>query len=303
MKKPSRVNTTNEIRTRIIWISGLTLVLSLGAMIFILWFQRSPWGSGIWDFQGAVGAATVVPAFSGVVLAAWAIAIQVKTNSPSYKAAEQKWLEIYDLYYRILKVGSVVLPLNLDKDSDSGASEDEPDFSDSDQSPSKYDDLFQRIYAAKNIHLQRCMQEFKPQRDQSAVSNINALAIRVLPVLETLQYQITSEEIENIISLETKIDELGSAFDINDFDEKKAWVIDASDVISRIYFLIDQLETAQMLNLDAIQNALLSPHQSQSVRDWFTDLNERAKIKTELRSRQSPAREALRQKLAAMCTK
>lgn len=236
MKNPSRVNTTNEIRTRIIWISGLTLVLSLGAMIFILWFQRSPWGSGSWDFQGAAGAATVVPAFSGVVLAAWAIAFQVKTNSPSYKAAEQKWLEIYDFYYRLLKVGSVLNTLNLDAESDSGASEDEPDLPDSDWSPGTYDDLYRRIDAAKDIHLQRCILEFKPQTDLNAVTSIAALAVRVLPVLESLHHPIFSENTENFILLEVDIDVLGSAFNTDDFDEIKLWAADASKVIRRLVF-------------------------------------------------------------------
>ncbi|TSE19234.1 hypothetical protein Talka_01658 [Tepidimonas alkaliphilus] len=72
-----------------------TLALSLGILVF----QKSSYGAGVWDFQGASGFAAIIPAVTGIFLACWAIYTQTLQMSAPFKAAEASLSNLVRLRY------------------------------------------------------------------------------------------------------------------------------------------------------------------------------------------------------------
>lgn len=65
----------------------------------------------MWDFQGASGFATIVPAVTGVFLASWAIYTQITQNSSFYRLAENYMAKLIELRYKSASAILLVLPL------------------------------------------------------------------------------------------------------------------------------------------------------------------------------------------------
>ncbi|MDP2770234.1 MAG: hypothetical protein Q8O81_10415 [Giesbergeria sp.] len=267
MKVLPRPHATTAIRRRIVWICVLTLVLSLTSLAAVLWFQHSAFGSNSWDFQGATGAATVIPSFAGVVLAGWAIYFQIKTSSPSYKAAEQSWLDISELYHRALKVGALLKIVEVDEPNDVL---EEPSDAYLAQEPMPFDDLRARVRSAKGFSTARCAKEFEVDRNPDSFRTFATIALGVFPVLESLQEKLVDEARVDLIQLEADIDIVGAIYDADaDYHEIAIWISSAISVLRRIVDLIELLQLKGVLSVDAIEDALLNPGLSKTIQQWF----------------------------------
>ena len=262
-----RPHATTAIRRRIVWICVLTLVLSLASLAAVLWFQHSAFGSNSWDFQGATGAATVIPSFAGVVLAGWAIYFQIKTSSPSYKAAEQSWLDVSELYHRALRVGALLKTVEVDEPNDV---HDEPSDANLVEEPRPFDDLRARARSAKGFSTERCAKEFEVDRNPDSFRTFATIALGVFPVLESLQEKLAGVDPVDFIQLEADIDIVGAIYDADaDYHEIAIWSRSAISVLRRIVDLIELLQLKGVLSVDAIEDALLNPGLSKTIRQWF----------------------------------
>lgn len=267
MKILPRIHATTALRRRIAWICVFTLVLSLASLTAVLWFQHSAFGSNVWDFQGATGAATVIPSFAGVALAGWAIYFQIKTSSPSYKAAEQSWLDISELYHRALKVGALLKTVEVDEPKDVLYDVDDAD---SDQAPTPLDALKARARTARGFSLARCAKEFEVDRSPDSFRTLATLALGVFPVLESLQDKLVGVSPIDFIQLEAKIDIVGATYDANaEYRESEIWIRSANSVLRRLVDLIESLQLKAALSVDTIEDALLNPGLSKTIRHWF----------------------------------
>lgn len=261
-------SSTTSLRRGIFWICGLTLVLSVSALAIVLWFQHSEMGSKSWDFQGATGAATVIPSFAGVVLAGWAIYFQIKTSSPSHKAAEQKWLEISELYHRALKVGALLQTIEVEEPYDPQDDSVELDF---ENSPGPLSGINELTETAKGLAAKRCANQFDAIINQDDVNRtLASLALGVFPVLESLKSRLVGSPEVDFIRLETDIDVVGATYVNNsDFDELAIWVHQALSVLRRLVELIETLSDNGLLSIDEIEKALLKPALSMTIRTRF----------------------------------
>ncbi len=276
MNARPRPHVTTAMRRWIVWICFLTLFLSLVSLAAVLWFQHSAFGSNSWDFQGATGAATVVPSFAGVVLAGWAIYFQIKTNSPSYKAAEQSWLNISELYHRALKVGTL-LERNVEV-NESGDVLDEP--SDEDPGPEPFDDLRIRVFHAEGFSTERCAKEFIVDRDPVGSRSLATIAVDVFPVLMSLQHKLIDITPVDLIQLETDIDILGATYSK---DTAAIWIESAASVLQRVVNLIELLRSEELLSVEVIEDALLNPQLSKTMRKWCEQVDAVAKWRSQKR--------------------
>lgn len=267
-----RPHATTAIRKRAFWICVLTLALSFVCLVAVLWFQHSAFGSSSWDFQGATGSATVIPSFAGVFLAWWAIDNQIKTSAPSYKAAEQSWLDISELYHRALKVGALLKTVEVDEPDDVL---DEPSDAYLVQEPMPFDDLRARARTAKGFSTARCAKEFEVDRCPDSFRTFATIALGVFPVLESLQEKLDDVDRVNFIQLEADIDIVGATYDADaDYHEVAIWIRSAISVLRRLVDLIEMLQLKGVLSVEAIEDALLNPGLSKTIRQWFEQEDE-----------------------------
>jgi hypothetical protein len=243
--------------------------MSLATMVGVLWFQQSAMGSKIWDFQGAADAATVVPSFAGVLLAGWAIYFQIRTSAPSYKAAEQTWMDISELYHRALKVGALLKTVEVGEPNDlPGLIDYDPNV---DQVPPE-SEFSANARRGRRWAVERCANEFRvsPTDTASPARTMASLALSVFSVLETLQHSLPDLQTVDLIKIETDIDFVGATY-ANDFDypQQEAWMKKTSGVLRRVVELTERLAANGLLNVDTIKNALRNPALSKSIRSWF----------------------------------
>ena len=269
-----------------------TLALSVLTLAFVLWFQRTRGGANIWDFQGATGAATVIPSFAGVVLAAWAIFFQIKTNSPAYKAAEQRWLEISELYHKALKINALLQTFDVEESPNETEDVSSDAWDEIEYDPGPYDNLLVRQREAQRLSVERCRREFLVNGGPDTGKSFAMLALNVFPVLESLQGRMLGAQTVSLIRLEIEIDELGAAYNHSDDEEFAFWLRQAITATGQLVLLAEELLKNGLLTVDAIEEALLSPAYSQTAHAWFEAANELA----EFRRNQKPseARQRLR---------
>lgn len=260
-------NLTTSLRSRIYWICGLTLVLSVSSLVIVLWFQHSEMGSKTWDFQGAAGAATVIPSFAGVILAGWAIYFQIKTSAPSYKAAEQKWLEISELYHRALRIGALLQTIEVEEPYDARDNSFEPDFEDG----PPFSEINELAKTAEGLAAKRCANQFDATINRDDVNRtLASLALGVFPVLESLNSRLVGFPPVDFIRLETDIDVVGATYAANsDYHELATWVHQALSVLRCLVELIETLSANGLLNIDEIEKALIKPSLSKTIRTGF----------------------------------
>ena len=253
----------------ILLICGFTLLLSVISFVVVLAIQRSVSDSSPWDFQGASGAAVVIPSFAGVVLAAWAIYLQMRGNSPSYRAAEDTWLEISKLYRKVLHVSLFLWSLDADDHHS-----DVPELTEEELAYIEEQESFPESpweaerRAALRENRRSYMQEFQfSNLDAQSLPTLLDLAVSSFPVLDALQERLIASRRVNLTDIQTSLFEVGVSIDFNDPDK----VIGARAVLRQIQELIERLYGSGALNLDVIEGALWRPLQAAELRAKFDD--------------------------------
>lgn len=248
---------------------AITFFFSAAVFGIVLWIQWASSSSGSWDFQGAAGAATVIPSFAGVLLAAFAIYFQIQTNAPAYKQAEASWLDISCLHQSALRIGAQLANVNTKEPVDLANSHVGPDDEAEQPIPNEFRD---RLHKSRGFFLRRCAGEFKVAFDHDTVesSTFAAIAVRVFPLLDTLQQSLPVAQRVNLLALEAQLDAVGESFSEDlDWPELSAWMSMTQSALRQTINLIQLLSANDQLSLRQIEAAILSPGQSGVVTEWF----------------------------------
>ena len=270
----------------IVFVCGATLLLSMGLFVWVLYVQYSTSAAADWDFQGASGTATVIPSFAGVILAAWAIYFQVKSSSPSYKAAEAAWLDVSDLYHRVLKVTMYLEPFETEEEAQV---EPEPYPEDLDKFLIARDEFPETRWEegrreAADYAKKRCLAEFFV-RDGCEVQGrrtLAELAMSVFPILDAIQYGLADEKKMDLFKLESDLDYVGVTLD---FDEPET-VRGARGVLMDVQLLIETLSDQRALEIGRIELAIRNPHHAADIRKRYEQEKKfRAELKQKIQGR------------------
>jgi ferredoxin len=284
---------------------------------------------GNWDFQGASGAASVVPGLAGIALAAWAIFYQMRVSSPSYRSAEAALMEVWDFrraYTRIASLLSASVPdgpigdesVGVDLEDHFGPSVNIKDAIS--HSPYSAKQLMSRaltqktrLEANKKIKLDRAAREMRIDIEHScsgskgcgacdaeANAGRKSFAImtsQILPLLDTLQQhkKITLDLRIDITATEEMIDFFGNTY--GDWDENydsHNWCESVMQIIFSLDQLISVLQRENLLNPSLVEKALLMPKQSRDISEFHNEVKNGKKILAEQQSRQKPSDRAKR---------
>lgn len=280
----SSADSYQSTRRQIVWIASSTLIVSVvGFFAVLLWSLFSE--NERLDFQGAAGVATIIPAFAGVILAAWAIYSQIRAGSPSYRAAEKNWLDLSELYQRALKLGALLTTINTNEpevnstlDVDAEALLESAPLSTHAES--------RRL--AERFSEKRCADEFKVDSgtDSETRRTVATLALEVFPVLDSLQQALEASQRIDLVRLESELDVVCVSYDPGaDYAEHAAWVAHALATLGKIVDLIERLSEKELLRFETIEAALLQPIHSHVVKGWFDDQRKMEKIRASRRER------------------
>jgi hypothetical protein len=254
----------------ILLICVFTLLLSVTSFIAVLAIQRTGSDSSSWDFQGASGAAVIIPSFAGVVLAAWAIYLQMRSNSPSYRAAEVAWFEISKLYRKVLHVSLFLWSVDTEDqyyDGPEPTDEELAAIKEQESEPVLPWESERREAERKSSDIYR--REFKTNKDEDAQSpsTLLDLAVSTFPVLDALQEKLIVSHRVNLTAMQSSLYQMSVSIE---FDEPGK-VIAARLVLRKIQELIERLDASGALNLNVIERALWRPHQAAKLRSLFED--------------------------------
>lgn len=271
-------------RRQIVWIASLTLIVSVvGFFTVLLWSLFSE--NERLDFQGAAGVATIIPAFAGVILAAWAIYSQIRAGSPSYRAAEKNWLDLSELYQRALKLGALLTTINTNEPEVSSTLDVDAEAL-LESAPLSTHAESRRL--AERFSEKRCAAEFKVDSgtDSETRRTVATLALEVFPVLDSLQQALEASQRIDLVQLESELDVVCVSYDPGaDYAEHAAWVAHALATLGKIVDLIERLSEKELLRFETIEAALLQPIHSHVVKGWFDDQRKMEKIRASRRER------------------
>jgi hypothetical protein len=254
----------------ILLICGFTLLLSAMFFAIVLAIQRSVSGSGSWDFQGASGAAVVIPSFAGVVLAAWAIYLQMRSNSPSYRAAELAWFEVSKLYRKVLRVSLRLWATDTEDHYRDMLEPTEEELAAAENQELQLDAPWlaeQREAEQKNRHAFRREFDSGSNAFSQESSTLLDLAVSTFPVLDALQEHLSDSHRVNLADIEASLYRLSVSMDFAERDT----VIAARSVLRTMQELIERLDASGALELNMIERALWKPHQAAELRARFED--------------------------------
>lgn len=214
-----------QLKTKIFQVTFLTIVLSIVVAILVLTFQKSELGSNVWDFEGASGFATIVPAFTGIILAAWAIYTQAHANSPATKIAENYRIKIMLIQHKLLRI--ISLCDIIDSNERKIESENIDDIEEMNETTCDLQSGESNIAYGQTCYgvLSSISKEF----DEEKIGSLAQLFIEVSPIIIGATLKITKEaKIENIeknileieISMRTISHELAEALETRGITRK-----------------------------------------------------------------------------------
>jgi hypothetical protein len=294
MNKP-----TYQIFGKIIfWLTTLTVITSGLIFLYVLNFQTKSISASELDFQGAGAAAGIIPSFSGILLAAWAIYFQIKSNTPSYKTAEKILIDIIN--FRNSNLGMIYA---LKNSSDKMVIFDEDDFTDYTEEQEKQIEEYldhslkdnnndwienadkkeydKKIIAAENNFFKTIAKNINTSESNAESNSFGSLAIRTLPIIKFLSFNLNNDMEFDFAQFENKLNIQSEKYNhLNaEISEVKHWLISTLDILLKIESIIDLMMKNKMISVEKIEYFIINKNASEIIQKIENERIERDKIK------------------------
>jgi hypothetical protein len=286
----------------IFWATALTVIVSIFIFLYVLNFRMNSISTAEFDFQGASAAASIIPSFSGILLAACAIYFQIKSTTPSHKAAEKILVDI--ITFRNLNLGYIyALQYSINKlNNFIWAAENSNDYT------PEQERMIEEYLERRNLDDSTNWTEINERMAYSKIileaekgffdiiaKNINTtnleleknsfspLATRILPTIKflSLNLNMPKELTFDFSQFERELNKQSVKYyilDINDDEEFKEWMISTMIILSKIENVISHLNDKKIINAAQIERHIINKNANLVGRKIMKELKEKNEI-------------------------
>lgn len=295
--------TYKTIKKIIFWATAVTVIVSISIFIYVLNFRTYSIPTTGLDIQGASAAASIIPSFSGIFLAACAIYFQIKSTTPSHKASEKIFIEI--ITFRNLNLGYIcALKDSINKlneitwlrENSNNYTQEEERMIEKYLEQRNHDESidWNEVYAKKeyskkileadNWFLKNIANNINTTNLELEKNSFGPLGARILPIIKFLSLELNlPKELQfDFSQFERALNKQSAKYDLLDIDDDekfKEWINSTFDTLFRIEKVIYFLTDKKIINISKIERHIINKNANQVLQMINKELREKNQLK------------------------